>query len=64
MNVNLPPFVAALMGTTNWSINNSRELSERDKAQRSPELVAELKAKADAKQKRKAEKRKAEKDKR
>lgn len=54
MNIKLPPFVAALMATTNWSINNSRELSERDKAQRSPELVEELKTKAEEKRQRKA----------
>lgn len=64
MNTKLPSALAAILATTHWGINNSRELSERDKAQRSPELVAELKAKAEAKQKRKAEKRKAEKDKR
>jgi len=44
----------ALASLAGWRPSKARDLSERDKALRSPELVAELKRKAAEKQARKA----------
>lgn len=48
------PTVMALASSAGWRPNKARDLSERDKNLRSPELVAELKRKAAEKQARKA----------
>lgn len=52
--------MANLGGGVPMPYAGSRPLSERDKAQRSPELVAQLKEKAQAKRERRAKKRSSE----